>query len=38
MSLKIVARTTVKIMTKEEQKTIKGGTTNGIINPDVTIM
>ncbi len=38
MSLNIVARKTVKIMTKKEQKAIKGGTTDGIINPDVTIM
>lgn len=38
MSLKIVVQKVVTTITKEEQKAIKGGTTDGIITVDTTIM
>ena len=37
MLLRIVAHLNVKALTKKEQKTIKGGSSDGIIEADVTI-
>jgi len=38
MYLKDVALKTVKIVSKKEQKHMRGGTSNGIVVPDLTIM
>ena len=38
MSLRFIAHNYVKSLTKEEQKSIKGGTTAGIIIEDTTIV
>ncbi len=38
MSLKTIAQKVIFTITKREQKAIKGGSTDGIIVPDTTIM